>query len=150
MEVLLKKNAAAYLIFPMVDSTTPANYKAGETVADEAYYKDDAGAWTSLAISDSVTEIGATGLYALALTAAELNHDQIIIKLTAADSSDQSIVIRTTVVTDILDATMGDKVLDYDADTLTYFREDGVTELKVFDGTESSDDAKSYTEIRGQ
>jgi hypothetical protein len=89
------KNVAAYFIFPMLDKASPESYKTGETVTDTAYYKDGAGSWTSLAITDTVSEVGSTGLYTIDLTAAEMNHDQIIIKLTATNSQDQSIVIST-------------------------------------------------------
>ena len=51
---------------------------------------------------------------------------------------------------DILDAVLGDKVLNYTGDTLTLTKRDGVTTLKIFDMTESSVDAKSYTESAGQ
>ncbi len=53
-------------------------------------------------------------------------------------------------VSDILDALLGDKVLDYSADTLTYLKRDGATTLKVFDAEESPVAAKSYTEVTGQ
>ncbi len=51
---------------------------------------------------------------------------------------------------DILDAVLGDKVLNYTTDTLTLTRRDGVTTLKIFDMTENAADAKSYTESAGQ
>ena len=87
-----KKNSAYYLALPMVDSATPASFKTGLTVADTAYYKDGAGAWTTLAITDTFAEIGATGIYEIDLTAAELNHDQVIIKLTSAGAADSLVV----------------------------------------------------------
>ena len=92
MVIRHKKNSAYYLALPMVDSATPASFKTGLTVADTAYYKDGAGAWTTLAITDTFAEIGATGIYEIDLTAAELNHDQAIIKLTSAGAAD-SIVL---------------------------------------------------------
>jgi len=95
MEIQRTKNVAGYISFPMVDKTNPETFKSGESVTDTAYYKDGAGAWTSLAITDTVSEIGSTGLYELDLTAGELNHDQIIIKLTAANSQDQAVLITT-------------------------------------------------------
>lgn len=95
MEVSRVKNVASYFVFPMVDKTTPESYKSGETVTDTAYYKDGAGSWTSLAITDTVSEIGSTGLYSIDLTAGEMNHDQIVIKLTATNSADTTIEIST-------------------------------------------------------
>jgi len=87
-----KKNTLYYLALPMVDSGTPANFKTGLSPADDAYYKDGAGAWTALAITDTFSEIAATGIYQIDLTAAELNHDLVIIKLTAAGAADSLVI----------------------------------------------------------
>ncbi len=95
MQIHLKKNEAIEIVFAMVDSTTPANFKTGESPADDGYYKDGAGAWTALAIADTAAEIASTGYYEISLTAAEMNHDYIAIKFTAASSQDTLIVIRT-------------------------------------------------------
>ena len=95
-ELTRKKNEASEIMFAMVDSTTPANLKSGLTVTDDPYYKDGAGAWTALTIADAATEIGTTGMYTIEMTAAELNHDLILIKLTATGAADTIVVIRTT------------------------------------------------------
>lgn len=95
MEIYLKKNEVTELAFPMIDDSTPADFKDGLSVADTAYRKDGAGAWTAMAITDTATEIGSTGMYQISLTAAEMNHDYIIIKLTAASAADQMLVIKT-------------------------------------------------------
>lgn len=92
MVIRHKKNTAYYLAVPMIDAATPASFKTGLTVADTAYYKDAAGAWTSLSIADTFSEIGATGIYEIDLTAAEMNHDQVIIKLTAAGAADSLVI----------------------------------------------------------
>ena len=98
-----KKNAAFYHAFPAVDSTTPETFKTGLTVADSAYSKDGAGVWTSLAITDAYAEIGTTGVYEITLTAAEMNHDQILIKQTGAGMADDFIMLDTrTKLTDDL------------------------------------------------
>jgi len=89
-----KKNTAFELVIPMVDKSTPSSFKSGETVSVTAYYKDGAGSWTSLSISDSFTEIGSTGLYEISLSAAELNHDWVVIKATASNSADTFITFR--------------------------------------------------------
>jgi hypothetical protein len=96
MELRLQKNIAAELMFPMVDSAAPATFKSGLTVTDTGYYKDGAGSWTALAITDTVTEIATTGMYTLELTAAEMNHDLIMIKMTGSGAADSAIIIRTT------------------------------------------------------
>lgn len=92
MVIRHKKNTLYYLALPMVDSATPAQFKTGLTVADEAYYKDGAGAWTALSITDTFAEIGTSCIYAITLTAAELNHDRVIIKLTATGAADSFIM----------------------------------------------------------
>lgn len=94
MEIVHKKNTAYYLVVPMVDSTTPANFKAGETVVDTAYSKDGSGAWTALAIADTFTEIGSTGVYALNLIASEMNYDQVMIKMTSTNGADSMVLFR--------------------------------------------------------
>lgn len=96
MELRLQKNVAAELMFPMVDSAAPATFKSGLTVTDTGYYKDGAGSWTALAITDTVTEIATTGMYTLELTASEMNHDLIMIKMTGSGAADSAIIIRTT------------------------------------------------------
>jgi len=95
MECQRDKNVAAYFSIPMIDKASPESFKTGETVTDTAYYKDGAGAWTSLAITDTFSEIGSTGVYEISLTAAEMNHDQIMIKCTATNSQDNSIMCFT-------------------------------------------------------
>jgi len=95
MEIVHKKNTAYYLVIPMVDSTTPANFREALAPADEAYSKDGVGVWTALAITDVLTEIGvATGVYALSLTAAEMNHDQVMIKITSVFAADTMVLFR--------------------------------------------------------
>jgi len=91
-----KKNTAFYLAMPMVDSASPASFKAGETVADTAYYKDADGSWTSLAITDTFTQIGSTGVYEIDLTAGEMNHDYVLIKLTSTNGADSFVMFRMT------------------------------------------------------
>ena len=95
MIIHAKKNEAYELAFPMPDATNPEDFKTGETVTDTGYYKDGAGAWTSLAITDTAAEIGTTGVYEISLTAAEMNHDWVIIKLTSTNSQDTMISIKT-------------------------------------------------------
>jgi len=91
-----QKNTAYYLSFPMVDSATPASFKSGVSPVDTAYYKDGAGAWTSLAITDTATEIGSTGIYEIDLTAAELNHDYVIVKFAVSGAADTAFLFNLT------------------------------------------------------
>lgn len=94
MEMHVKKNEALNIPLPMIDSASPENLKTGLSPTDTAYYKDGAGSWTSLSITDTFSEIGSDGLYEIDLTAPEMNHDQIIIKVTAAGAADSVISIR--------------------------------------------------------
>ena len=97
MELHLKKNQAAEIMFPMVNTAAPDGFDTGETVTDTAYYRDG-GSWTSLPITDTVTEISTTGMYTIELTAAEMNHDLIAIKFTSTNAADTAVVIRTFAV----------------------------------------------------
>ena len=97
MQIAHKKNTAYYLAFPMISDTSPKSFAIGETVSDAAYYKDGAGAWTSLPLADAVSEIASTGLYEIDLTAAEMNHDMVIIKMTSPNAADTAFLFRMTV-----------------------------------------------------
>jgi hypothetical protein len=90
LHVEAKKNAALYLTFPMISAGV---FTTGKSPVDTAFYKDGAGAWTSLAIADAAAEIGSMGVYEIDLTAAEMNHDQIFIKLTETAVDDLLIVL---------------------------------------------------------
>ena len=94
MQIEHKKNTAYYLPFPAVDSSTPASFKTGLSPVDTAYYKDGAGSWTSLAIADTASEIGSTDVYESDLTAAELNHDQVIIKFAVSGMADTAFLFQ--------------------------------------------------------
>lgn len=95
MQISHKKNTAFELAFPMVDSATPANFKTGLSPTDVGYYKDGAGAWTALAITDTATEIGTTGVYEISLTATpEMNHDWVFIKFMATGAADTLITFK--------------------------------------------------------
>lgn len=91
-----KKNAAFELTVAMESALVEGEFLTGETVADTAYYKDGAGAWASLAITDTFSEIGAIGVYEISLTAGEMNHDWVIVKCTSDNARDALISIRTT------------------------------------------------------
>jgi hypothetical protein len=114
MQIEHKKNTAYYLAFPMVDSTTPASFKTGLSPTDTAYSKDGAGAWSSLAITDTTAEIASTGVYEIDLTAAEMNHDQVLIKFTAAGAADTAFLLdmRTKLVSDLNDIAVTDILSD--------------------------------------
>ncbi len=116
MEIFLKKNEAAELTFPAVDSASPASFKTGVSPVDTAYYMDG-GSWTTLAITDTATEIGSTGMYQLSMAQAEMNHDLIAIKFAVSGMADTMIIIRTKAVDmdDIVRATTPANTLDVNA-----------------------------------
>ena len=110
MQIEHKKNTAYYLAFPMVNSSSPESFISGETVSDTAYSKTGAGAWSSLAITDTVSEIASTGVYEIDLTAAELNYDQVIIKMTSTSGADTAFLfdMRDKLVDDLNDLSAAD------------------------------------------
>ena len=125
--ITAKKNAAYYLSFAAIDSTTPASYKSGVSPVDTAYYKDGAGAWTSLAITDTASEIGSTGVYEIDLTAAEMNHDKVMIKFSVSGMADDAYLfdLQTKLVDDLQDITTAQvntecdtAMTDYGANTI--------------------------------
>lgn len=89
------KNTAYELPFPMESQLVPGEFLSGETVADEGYY-NDGGGWLSLAITDTVAEIGSTGVYELSLAQGELNHDMVAIKFTSTDGRDLLVIFTLT------------------------------------------------------
>ncbi len=119
MQIEHKKNTTFYLAFPMVDSTSPESFATGETVADTAYYKDGAGAWTTLPLTDTVTEIASTGMYEIDLSASELNHDQVIIKMTSTGSADSAFLFNlNTLSVDELATSADLATVDANVDTV--------------------------------
>jgi len=117
-----KKNTAFPLAIPMVDSGTPANFKTGLSPVDTAYYKDGDGNWTALAITDTFAEIGSTGVYKLSLTAAEMNHDEVFIKITVAGAADSFVFFKMDAASiDDVDSliTAFDAIMDDIAENIT-------------------------------
>lgn len=93
------RNTATILTFPLIDYTTGEYYTgtwAGLTNASlTAYHWSDGVAPQLLSIAGTPVQIGASGLWQLALTAAELNiaSQYIIVKLDADELSAQGIMI---------------------------------------------------------
>ena len=81
MVIFHKKNTRFDLVFPLIDGVTPRVFNTGESVTLVAWSQDGTGAWASLTIADTVSEIETSGIYEVTLTAAELNHDKVVIKL---------------------------------------------------------------------
>lgn len=156
----IKKNEATATLrrvfFHLVDATaglTPETAEAGE----QPQISIAGAAWGNT--TNVLVAIG-NGRYYVELTQAETNQTPGTIIESRYKSANTAEALGSMVqitdlsadasVIELLDAALGDKVLDYTADTLTFLRRDGVSTQKVFDCAESSDDAKSYTEVTGQ
>ena len=88
--IVAKKGVAYYLSFPAIDSTSPDKYKSGLSPTTVAHYKDGAGAWTSITLVDTATEIGASGVYEIDISAIETNHDRLTVKFAASGMADDA------------------------------------------------------------
>ncbi|KKN36252.1 hypothetical protein LCGC14_0775420 [marine sediment metagenome] len=88
-EFLRDRGVATEIIVPIIDVDSPGLYKSGLTLTDEAYARDidDSAGWEALALDDTFTEIGATGLYSIKPSAVEMEQDIIIIKIVDAASA---------------------------------------------------------------
>lgn len=95
MEVSHKKNTASYIAIPMLNAATPSQFRTGLTVATLCYYRDEGGPWTEFTLEEAVVEIGVSGMYDLFVSASELNHDKVLIKLTAAGAADTAVMYNT-------------------------------------------------------
>lgn len=73
-----KKNTALKIITPVFDAEW-AEYKTGAAGLDSEI-SQDGGAFGDC--TNELTEIGSTGVYYLSLTAAELNYDTVLVKIT--------------------------------------------------------------------
>lgn len=79
--------------FPMIDSTDDISLKTGETVTGEVS-KDGA---TFASLTNSVTEIGTTGIYKVDLAATDLNANEVMLKFTSAGANPTLVKIVTQV-----------------------------------------------------
>jgi hypothetical protein len=112
-ETHVKKNQAYKVKIPMLDAANPKTFLTGLSPTDTAYYDDGAGD-QALSIADTFSEVGSTGVYTLDLTAAEMNHDVIFIKVTATGAADTAVLIKTYVsdIDDVLKPTIiGNNIL---------------------------------------
>ena len=80
-----KKNDIFYLAIPAITASDRKVLATGETITLAIYYKDGSGSWTSHSVTDSFSQIDSTGMYEITLTAAEMNHDQILMKMTSTN-----------------------------------------------------------------
>lgn len=148
-----QKGSARYLSFPMISTAAPETFLTGLSVVDTGYYKDGAGAWTALAIADSVTEIGSTGMYEIDLSGTEMNHDQIMIKFTASGAADVAVVIdtRTLLAEDLnnFDSTTDQVTVATNNDKTGYSISGTLTTLDALDTAQDSQHATTQSLISG-
>jgi hypothetical protein len=85
------RGVAKTIVFPMWDATDPTKLISGLTPT--TVVSKDGGA--EAATTNSAAEIGTTGLYALQLTATEMDADLITVKATATGACDQVISLET-------------------------------------------------------
>lgn len=97
MELVRQKNVATYIVFPLIDAD-------GDAVSGSANPDSEIDDWSDGAAPDGfadctneATELGATGVYYLSLTQAEMNKDYLYIQVKSDDAKTQHILIRTTV-----------------------------------------------------
>ena len=96
IERAAEKNAAFVCRFPMLSASSPESLITGETVTVTARYADGATeSETSFTPANAVVESGITGVYRILLTAAEMNRDFIVMKLTSTNAQDQTVIIST-------------------------------------------------------
>ena len=98
-----KKNTARYLVFPLVNALSPAFFLSGSAPAIASYSKSGSGSWTNFTPTNSITEIGTTGVYQLTLSAGETNFDFVFLKFSATNAADTMFVfdMRTKITDDL-------------------------------------------------
>lgn len=110
IELVRQKNAATYIVVPLVDSADDVALQSGATSLDS-----EIDAWADGSAPDGfadctneATEIGTTGYYYLSLSQTEMNNDYIVIQIKASDINTQGILIRTIVSDPLLAAATDD------------------------------------------
>ena len=88
----MTKGVACSVALPMVDAADPANLKSGLAPTCLISYDGDGG---FAALTNAPVENGATGIYVLSLTAAEMNHDTITVRAHAVGACDQVLTLVT-------------------------------------------------------
>lgn len=104
MELTRIKNVATRIVFPLIDAVNRPLYFTGTAwgaltnAALTAYYSDAGADWTIFnpVLTGTPTEIGTLGVWKLLLSQAEMNHDLIMIKLSADEIDEQTILINCT------------------------------------------------------
>jgi len=99
MELVRQKNAATVIVFPIIDDGGDPVSGALDLSSQIGTFADDAAPQSLAACTNQAAEIGSTGLYALALTAGEMNADYLVVRTTSSTprAKTQVVLIRTSV-----------------------------------------------------
>jgi len=96
--IVKSKNIVAVIDFPMVASADNISFKTGIAGSMTLQISKDGGALAAVTVSP--TELGATGVFTVTLTADQMNADSILLFATDAAALDQPIFINTTLPLD--------------------------------------------------
>lgn len=109
-EIVRQKNAATYVVFPIVKNDGTLITSAAGLDSEIDVFADGTAPDGFADCTNEATEIGSTGQYYLSLTQSEMNNDYIIIqvKSTTTDAMVQTLLIRTQVGDPLLLATTDD------------------------------------------
>lgn len=99
MELVRQKNAATYIVFPIVDGDGDPISSATGLDSEIDQWSDGAAPSGFADCTNEAAEIGSTGYYSLSLTQTEMNQDYIAVKVTSTSSGavPQFLLIRTMV-----------------------------------------------------
>ena len=97
IEVVRQKNAATYIVFPIIDADGDVVSSAAGLDSEIDTFGDGSAPDGFTDCTNEATEIGATGCYYLSLTAAEMNVDYVVVQVYSSTSGakEQWILIRT-------------------------------------------------------
>lgn len=146
----MKKNVAGQVIgAQMITAADGSNFTGVVT----AYVTGDNGAQTIGSVGDGICAHKGQGYHSYTPSKGESNFDHAAFTLSgvgaitatpqAYTSFPQSADV-APIVNDLNDVALGKWVVDPEANTLTLYRIDGITVLKVFDLTASSDIIPAY------
>lgn len=110
VELVRQKNAATYVVFPIVKNDGTLITSAAGLDSEIDAFADGTAPDGFTDCTNEATEIGSTGQYYLSLSQSEMNNDYIIlqVKSTTTDAMVQTLLIRTQVGDPLLLATTDD------------------------------------------
>jgi len=142
-----ERGTAYELVLPLVDAAAPDSFKSAATFTATFWFKDGAGPWSTFVPGDAFAEIATSGIYEITLSAAEMDHDYVLVKI--ADASIADTMIKIDMVNRNSD--IARKILandsEYNASTgvRTHFEDDAVTAFKTVTVSEPQTDVVRET-----